>query len=374
LVQEIESMSPYYYYTVSACTGCISWFAIMVSSVSDVITPKWRTAAYGITSVGFSIGFSLSPALATFLSNEGAILASVGLLFVGFIYACVAIPETLSKEIIDSVSDGRHRQDEEFSVKKVLMRPIQDLAILNRIHLFRMLAIANCLSYMAFSAEYTLIIYYVTDEMDFTSGDVAVLLIVSGIVGMIFCGVLLKPLNSKLGERRLLIWAFALGAAHDVMYGFAESKWLIFLGSALFGITNISYPAIASIKANNVDETEQGIVQGALFSVSSLASAIGPLSFRIFYYAFQGTRYPGLMFLFGTFLFSVAGLIAYWLPESQTNSNIMEQPSACSTAADEHSLASTIIKASFDGAEMKSDLRESLLGEEANNKQELLLL
>ena len=122
-----------------------------------------------------------------------------------------------------------------------------------------------------------------------------------------------------------------------------------------------------------MDETEQGIVQGALFSVSSLASAIGPLSFRIFYYAFKGTRYPGLMFLFGTFLFSVAGLIAYWLPESQTNSNIMEQHSACGTAADEHSLASTI-KASFDGAEMNPDLRESLLGEEVNNKQELLLL
>lgn len=228
LVQEIESMSPYWYYAISACTGCISWFAIMVSSVSDVIAPKWRTAAYGITSVGFSIGFSLSPAIAEFLSDDVAIMTSLFFLFGGFLFAYVAIPETLSKDISSSVSEGRH--NEEFSVKKVLMRPIRDLAILNRVKLFRMLAIANCLSYMAFSAEYTLIIYYVTDEMDFTSGDVAALLVVSGIIGMIFCGLLLKPLNSKLGERRLLIWAFAIGAVHDVMYGFATSKWLIFMG------------------------------------------------------------------------------------------------------------------------------------------------
>lgn len=362
LVQEIESMSPYWYYAISACTGCISWFAIMVSSVSDVIAPKWRTAAYGITSVGFSIGFSLSPAIAEFLSDDVAIMTSLFFLFGGFLFAYVAIPETLSKDISGSVSEGRH--NEEFSVKKVLMRPIRDLAILNRVKLFRMLAIANCLSYMAFSAEYTLIIYYVTDEMDFTSGDVAALLVVSGIIGMIFCGLLLKPLNSKLGERRLLIWAFAIGAVHDVMYGFATSKWLIFMGSALFGFTNVSYPAIASIKANNVDETEQGIIQGALFSVSSLASAIGPLSFRVFYYAFQGTKYPGLMFLFGAFLFSAAGLIAFFLPESQTNSNIMENPSACA-ATEVNSLASTT-----------TDLHEPLLSDEQGGSasQQLLLL
>lgn len=146
---------------------------------------------------------------------------------------------------------------------------------------------------------------------------------ISGILGMIVCGALIKPLNELLGERLLLVYAYAIGAIHDVFYGCATTSTLIFVGATLFGFTNVSYPAIASIKANNVDEREQGIVQGALVAVSSLAAGVGPLSFRAIYYITEDTEYPGSMFLFGAFLFAVAAVISYFLPEKDTNARMI---------------------------------------------------
>ena len=146
---------------------------------------------------------------------------------------------------------------------------------------------------------------------------------ISGILGIIVCGVLLKPLNELFGERLLLVYAYIIGAVHDVLYGCATTSVLIFVGATLFGLTNVSYPAVASIKANNVDEREQGIVQGALVAVSSLAAGVGPMSFRAIYYATENTEYPGSMFLFGAFLFATAALISYRLPEKETNARLI---------------------------------------------------
>lgn len=326
---EIDDLNPYFYYTTIGLAGCISWFAIMVAGVSDVIRPKYRTAAYGITSVGWGVGFSLAPCIAVPLSDSAAVYCSVTLLCCGFMYALIFIPETLSEEIAETNSRARAETNlehaDESALKRVLYQPFRHMKILNRNRLFRTMAIVNVLSSMAYSAEYTLVIYYVDDELDFSDGDIAIFFAISGLVGIITCAFLLKPLNDIFGERLLLVYAFMIGAFHDVLYAFAKTAWIFFLGGGLFGLANVSWPAIASIKANNVDEREYGIINGALVSVSSLSAAIGPWSFRAIYYSTDNTEFPGSMFLLGSCLFAAAGIISYSLPESQTNARLIEE-------------------------------------------------
>jgi len=74
----------------------------------------------------------------------------------------------------------------------------------------------------------------------------------------------------------------------------------------------------------NKTEMEQGRVQGALYSLSSLASAIGPIMLRYVYYQTKdgGGFGKGTMFIFGSFLYLVATVCAWLLPEEQTNSNL----------------------------------------------------
>ena len=176
VLQEVDDMSPWWYYAAISITGIISWFAILVAAVSDMIEPRWRTTAYGITSVGWGIGFSISPSFAVALSDQAASVASLSLLCLGFIYAYLMIPETLSKEIAMKNAEERMQREDpsESSIKRIIYRPFRDMAILNRNSLFRTMAVVNCLSSMAFSAEYTLLVYYVDDELDFSDGEIAV--------------------------------------------------------------------------------------------------------------------------------------------------------------------------------------------------------
>jgi hypothetical protein len=66
----------------------------------------------------------------------------------------------------------------------------------------------------------------------------------------------------------------------------------------------------------DVDESEQGRIQGALYSLSALASALGPMTLRFVYHftkdgAFVG---PGSMFIFAAGLYVIASYCAYLLP------------------------------------------------------------
>jgi len=86
----------------------------------------------------------------------------------------------------------------------------------------------------------------------------------------------------------------------------------------------MAFPTIAAIKSNNVDESEQGRIQGALYSLSSLASALGPASLRCVARLTDGDGGfgKGSMFLFGAGLYLVATVFAWLLPEEQANSNL----------------------------------------------------
>merc|ERR1711957_935627 len=69
----------------------------------------------------------------------------------------------------------------------------------------------------------------------------------------------------------------------NFLYGIANSKTTIFAALLLSGFTNMSFPTISAIKANNVAECEQGRIQGALYSVKALASGVGPAILQFVY-------------------------------------------------------------------------------------------
>jgi len=129
-------------------------------------------------------------------------------------------------------------------------------------------------------------------------------------------GFVLKFFNDCLGERRVVIFAFTLGTIHNLLYGLADKKSIIFAGVAISAFVGMSFPTISAIKSNNVEQSEQGRIQGALYSLSALASAFGPMVMRFVYHytkdgAFLG---PGSMFIAASLLYLVAVYCAYMLP------------------------------------------------------------
>lgn len=70
------------------------------------------------------------------------------------------------------------------------------------------------------------------------------------------------------------------------------------------------------------DESEQGRIQGALYSLSALASGLGPVVLRFVYHHTRDMPYPGpgIMFIFASFLYLIASGCAFLLPKDLANS------------------------------------------------------
>jgi len=242
--------------------------------------------------------------------------------------ACLSLPETLSKEAgekarLKRLSERPIMMTQSDVIKYNMLRPMRELMILNRNRLFRLLSALAFFSGCISTADHTLLLYYLQDVVEFNDKDVAALFMIIGVMGMVVQAVLLKPLNSLIGERRVIIIAFLVGAAHNYMYGIAKTKSTIFIAATIASLTGMSFPTISAIKSNNVEEIEQGRIQGALYSLSSLASALGPMMLRYVYSQTKdgGGYGKGTMFVFGAGLYLIATFCAYLLPEEQANSS-----------------------------------------------------
>lgn len=74
-------------------------------------------------------------------------------------------------------------------------------------------------------------------------------------------------------------------------------------------------------------ESEQGRIQGALYSLQALASGIGPVALRFIYQHSKNNVFgPGTMFVFAGMLYLVAVTFACALPKDLANSRRNEGP------------------------------------------------
>lgn len=326
LIQILDSMSPTWYYAARVSTGLVSWIAVALSALSDVMPQKWRAPSFGLLLAGFSCGFAFSPILALSLSHFGVSVLSLVLLFSGFLFALFFLPETLPHELSE---EARTRSENSAvgngvaAVIRVALPPIKELSILNRSKLFRLLSALAFFSGMVSSADHTLLLYYVEQRLEFDDKDVALMFVIIGVLGIVVQGVVLKPLNDMIGERFVVVVSFLIGTVVNLLYGVATSKSMIFVAISLASLIGMSFPTISAIKSNNVDELEQGRIQGALYSLSALASALGPMFLRFVYHLTKDNTYlgPGTMFIVAACLYLLATFCAYALPKDQANSS-----------------------------------------------------
>ena len=357
LLQLIPSMNPWWYYSTSASTGLVSWLAVALSALNDVLPQEFRAPGIGLLFAGFLFGISLSPTLALTLDRKTLSLVSFGVVFVGFIMTIFLVPETLPPHVAEEsrrrrmeqnamederdsqrveMNDGRHQRCHGFweiyysscickIVRRMVARPFREMSILNRNSFFRLLAALALFTGMVASGDQVLLIYYLEDQLNFKDKDVSLMFLIIGVTGIIVQIMVMKPLNDLVGEKMVVALSFLAGTVVNLMYGIAHHKSTIFAALIISGFSQMSFPTISAIKANNVDSSEQGRIQGALYSVKALASGVGPAMLQFVYSKtkmYHGILLgPGTMFIFASGLFLVGVLLTLLLPNDKTNTN-----------------------------------------------------
>lgn len=330
-------MSPTWYYGVGTLSGVINWIAIALSALADVLPRQWRAAGFGLLLAGFSLGFALSPILATLFNHFQVSVVAASVLTVAWFVTVLFLPETLPAATSAAARRVREEQARQHTTTRgrilhALSRPVREISILNRNSFFRLLSALAFFSGMVQTADQTLLIYYVEERLAFDDHDVAIMFMLSGILGILVQGVLIKPFNECFGERMVIMIAFILGAVDNFMYGVASNKATIFVATCFASFVGMSFPTISAIKANNVEESEQGRIQGALYSLQALAAGVGPMLLRGVYHYTKDTNFPGSMFIFAGGLYLIASTFACALPKDKADSRRMSQVAAQAAA------------------------------------------
>jgi Na+/melibiose symporter-like transporter len=267
LIQLVPTMNPWWYYGFGAATGVVNWVAVALSALSDVLPQRFRAPGIGLVLAGFSLGIALAPILAFFFNRIHLSLISFLVVLGGLVSTVLFVPETLPAEVAE---EARRRRDYDMErtptddgetswfrvlLKKagnIVARPVKEMAILNRDSFFRLISLLAFFSGMVSSGDSTLLVYYVEDRLGFTEKDVSIILLISGIMGLLVQGIFLKPFNECVGEKMVVTLCFFFGAVDNVMYGLARNKGTIFAAVTLSALTGMTFPTIAAIKANNV--------------------------------------------------------------------------------------------------------------------------
>ncbi|KAI2510119.1 major facilitator superfamily-like protein [Fragilaria crotonensis] len=325
LMQLIPTMSPTWYYVASGSTGLVNWIAVALSALADVLSPKFRAPGFGLLLASFSLGFALSPMLGAIFNHIQVSVVCCSILTVAWLSTVCCLPETLPPEAAAEAARVRAAQQAVDptlweTTWNILIRPFRELSILNRNNLFRLLSALAFFSGMVGTADRTLLLYYVEEQLSFNEHDVAIMFMLSGILGILVQGVLIKPFNECFGERYVIVIAFVFGAVQNFLVGIARNKLTIFISTVVASFCGMSFPTISSIKSMNVKESEQGRIQGALFSVQALAAGAGPMVLRAIYH-YTKDETPGAMFIAAAGLYLVAAGFGWALPPEKANSS-----------------------------------------------------
>ena len=281
--------------------------------VADVVPAEKRAGAFGMIGAAFGVGFVLGPALGGLLGNSDPRLpfwVAGGLSLANAVYGYFVLPESLPPE-----------KRKPFTLRRA--NPVGSLLLL-RSHpeLFR-LATIQFIGYVAHEV-FNVWALYTIFRYAWREGTIGLSLAIVGVCSIVISSWVVPAMVSRFGERRTLYIGQFFGALGMVFAGLAPNGKFFFASIPVMMLWTISTPAAQGMMTRRVSESEQGALQGAITSLTSLAWIIGPTVFTFTFAYFiepaHGWNAPGAPWYLGGFLLFVAMFMALRIPKLEPQS------------------------------------------------------
>ncbi|HPQ97913.1 MAG TPA: TCR/Tet family MFS transporter [Saprospiraceae bacterium] len=289
--------------TLAGITGAS--FTTAAAYIADISTKENRANNFGMIGAAFGLGFILGPALGGWLGELGTrvpFFAAAGLTLINWMYGYFVLPESLGKE---------NRRD--FDWKRA--NPFGAIAHLRKYPSISGLFISFALVYIGAHAVQSNWSYYTMYRFSWSEGMVGLSLALVGLLVGAVQGGLIRVINPVLGDTRSSYVGLLLYALGLALFGFAFKSWMMYAFLLPYCLGGIAGPALQSIITSQVPPNAQGELQGALTSLISVTSIIGPpLMTGLFTYATSANapfHVPGLPFFLGSVFMLISALIAY---------------------------------------------------------------
>jgi DHA1 family tetracycline resistance protein-like MFS transporter len=279
-------------------------FTTATAYIADISTSENRSKNFGMIGAAFGLGFIIGPGLGGLLGGVGPrvpFMAAAVLTLMNLIYGYFVLPESLAKE---------HRRP--FEWKRA--NPMGSLLQLKKYKGVEGLIVSLIFLYIASHAVQSTWTFFNIEKFQWSNTLMGISLTVIGLLIAIVQGGLIRYINPKLGEERSVYVGLGLYSLGLFLFSFATDGWMMFVFLIPYCLGGIAGPAIQSIISGNVPKNEQGELQGALTSLMSATSIVGPLLMTNLFAWFTrpegDIKFAGAPFFAGAILMLISAVIA----------------------------------------------------------------
>ncbi len=263
--------------------------------IADIAKPEERGAAFGMIGAAFGIGFVLGPALGGLASGWhitapfwiAAALSAVNVAFGIFI-----LPESLKPE----------------NRRPFGKRDLNPFGTIARAFVIPGLAIPLiCIFVFEFANMVYPTLWAFWGREVFGWDGFTIGLTLSGygvLIAAVQAGVL-PHLTRRLGDFKTLKIATIAAVIAMVGFGMTSAVWAVIVFLPIAALSDMAPPLMTAFAANLVGEDEQGLVQGVIASLSSVAAVVAPLVLTGVFERFvnaDGLYLPGAPYLLAAIL------------------------------------------------------------------------
>lgn len=275
-------------------------FSTAYAYIADISSPEKRSQNFGLIGAAFGLGFIFGPALGGFLGEYGTRLpffAAGALAAVNLLFGFFMLKESLPLE--------KRRKFE--IIRANAVTALQGLSGQNRVVLWYAAAL---LIWMTSHVVYPIVFaFYAIEAFGWSAFMIGISLACVGIGAAIVQGLLIRVLIPKIGERNAVIIGALSMAIGTIGYVIAkpDQAWIIFIAIPVGALQGLFQPSINGLMSRAVSDETQGELQGAIASLQSIASVVGPPLFTAVFAAF--TMEGAIIYLPGA-PFGLAGIIS----------------------------------------------------------------
>jgi MFS transporter, DHA1 family, tetracycline resistance protein len=287
---------------------CASSISTSFAYIADVTPPDKRAGAFGLIGAAFGVGFVLGPALGGVLGDIGSRLpfwGAAGLALLSACYGFFVLPESLPPSRRDA-----------FRWRKA--NPVGALDLLRSHRDLTGLAGINFLYQLAHCVLPSMYVLYTSYRYGWSVRTVGLTLMMVGVLNILVQGLLVRPTVARFGERGAVYIGLLFGISGFTGFALAASAGWMWASLPVFALWGLASPGIQGMMTRRVAGHEQGKLQGANGSITSIAGLIGPTvftqSFAFFIDPHRALTVPGMPFYLAGALLIPALLLALFLP------------------------------------------------------------
>jgi len=268
-----------------------STFSIAYAYVTDTTPIEKRAQAFGMVGAAFGGGFILGPVIGGILGEFGdriPFYAAAGLALVNVVYGFFVLGESLAAE-------NRRK----FQWRRA--NPLGALLQIRKFPLVAGLAVAYFLYNLGHNALPSTWTYYTIEKFSWSEGQIGLSLGVAGVFMILVQAGMIRWAIPKFGAFRAGVIGMAAMILGFCGYGLSQFGWQLYPFLAVASISGFVAPSFQAIMTNDIPADAQGELQGALSSITSLTSVIGPvLMTQLFAWFTAETAvvyFPGVSFI-----------------------------------------------------------------------------